>query len=82
MAYMIAYIRFQAEVKDFKEMSGALVALLFAWVQFARTVVGLWQLHVFRHCAAASFETLSHLATLRRKKNRGLRIGTESGSSG
>lgn len=30
MAYMIAYIPFQADAKDFKEMSGALIAFLFA----------------------------------------------------
>lgn len=42
MAYMLVYIRFQADDKDVKEKSGALIAFLFAWVDFARTVVGLW----------------------------------------
>lgn len=42
-------------------MSGALVAFLFAWVEFARTAVGLWQLHVFRHWVVASIRSLESL---------------------
>lgn len=61
MVYMIVYIRFQADVKDFKEMSSALLALIFACADFARTVLGLWQLHVFRHWVVAGIKSLESL---------------------
>lgn len=61
MAYMLAYIIFQHHAQDYKEMSGGIIALCFAFADFARTVMGLWQLHVFCHWAVASIRSLESL---------------------
>lgn len=58
MAYMLANITFEADADDYKEMSGGIIALVFTLVQFARTVVELRQLHVFRHWIIASVRSL------------------------
>lgn len=62
MVYMLVYIVFQANAR------GALLALLFACFDFARTVVGLWQLHVFRHWVVASARSLESLGYFPVKK--------------
>lgn len=61
MVYMILYIKVQADAEDAKEMSTGIIALLFAGVEFCRTAVGLWQLHVFRHWVAANIRSLESL---------------------
>lgn len=74
MVYMVVYISFQAHVNDFKEMSTAIVAVLFAIIDFARTVVGLWQLHVFRHWVVASIrsiESLGYVANTKKEDSDG-----------
>lgn len=71
MVYMVVYIRFQANVKDFKEMSGGVVALVFACVNFTRTVIGLWQLHIFRHWVVASIKSIESLGYNAMEKKEG-----------
>lgn len=58
MLYMIIYVKYQADADDAKEVSPGVLALLFAFAEFCRTVVGLWQLHVFRHWAVGSIRSL------------------------
>lgn len=55
MAYMLAYIKFLADAGDYKEMRGGFIALCFALVDFARPVMCLWQLHVFRRWIVAEY---------------------------
>ncbi len=61
MSYMVAYIYFQAKAGEYTEMSAGIVALLFAWVDVFRTVVGLWQLHVLRQWIVGSIRSLESL---------------------
>lgn len=61
MLYMLVYIYFQAEAGDYKEMSAGIVALAFAMVNFCRTVVRLWQLHVFKPWMVASIRSIRSL---------------------
>lgn len=61
MIYMVADMTFHANANDFKEMSTGLLALLFAFADFSCTVVGLWQLHVFRYRIVASIRSLQSL---------------------
>ncbi len=42
-------------------MGTALVALLFAILHFCRTVMGLWQLHLFKQWAVASVKSMDSL---------------------
>lgn len=58
MVYMIVYIKFQFDADDAEEMSGGIIPLVFAGVEFCRAVVGLWQPRVFTHWVAASVRSL------------------------
>lgn len=45
------YVFVQAKSNDYKEMSTGIVAILIIAIHFARTFLGLWQLHCFSHWA-------------------------------
>lgn len=42
-------------------MSAGIVVLIFACVDFCRTIVGLWQVHVLRHWLVRSIRSLESL---------------------
>ena len=58
---MSAYIYFQYKAGDFKEFSASFVALLFAVLHMARTMMGLWQLHVFKQWVVKSIISMESL---------------------
>lgn len=76
IVYMIAYV---SDVKDYKEMSGGLVALLFACIEFARTVVGLWQLHVLRHWVVSSIRSIESLGYVAKEKKVKVKVEDSAG---
>ncbi len=61
MIYMSAYIYFQYQFGDYKEMSAAILALFFAVLHLVRTIAGLWQLHIFRQWTIESVKSLESL---------------------
>lgn len=62
------------------------MALVFSFVEFSHTIVGLWQLHVFRHWVAArirSLESLGYVALNRTVEiNEKINDGGKDGDSG
>lgn len=59
-------------------MSGGIVPVLFALLEFLRTVVGLWQLHIFRHWIVASMRSLESLGyTAEEKKGDEEDVGSD-----
>lgn len=61
MIYMVTYIIAQQKNGDYQEMGAALLALAFAVLHFIRTLVGLWQLHMFKKWAIASVQSMESL---------------------
>ncbi len=61
MIYMSVYIAVQYQNRDFQEMGAALLALAFAVLHLIRTIVGLWQLHIFKQWTIAAIKSMESL---------------------
>ncbi len=61
MSYMAVYVYFQAKSGDYKEVCATLVAFVFAVLHMVRTVLGLWQLHVFKQWATRAICSMESL---------------------
>lgn len=58
LTLMLPYIWLQIEAQDFKEMSAAILAFIFALIHLVRTWWGLWQIRIFKEWAENSIRTL------------------------
>ncbi len=76
MAYMVVYVYFHAVFGNHKEVCLALVVFVCAASHALRTVLGLWQLHVFKHWAVRSICSLESLGNRTLQSER--EEGTES----
>lgn len=81
MLYMIFYIQLQVDADDAKEISAGILVLLFAVVEFCRTVAGLWQLHVFRQWVVSSIRSLESLGYAAEEKGKDTRGGDNGDDS-
>ncbi len=61
MIYMTVYIVAQQRNGDYQEMGAALLALAFAVLHLIRTVVGLWQLLIFKKWTISSIKSMESL---------------------
>ncbi len=61
MIYMSVYIASQYQNRDFQEMGAALLALAFAVLHLVRTIVGLWELHIFKQWTIAAMKSMESL---------------------
>lgn len=66
LATVVLYTHFQRVSEDYKEMSAALVILLFSILNLARTVRGLDELAEFKRWAVVSIDTLHRLGVVYR----------------
>ncbi len=61
MPYICAYMYFQHVNQDYKEMGAALLASGVCLVAPCATLMGLWQLHVFKQWAISSIKSMESL---------------------